>query len=136
MRGLVVRLVPLHLYRIRGTPQSLSAAVSAMFVSACRPNYPSVLMPVESLRFSGESAERPSHMSHTLERDLDQRTIALLLKITERRRTSARRTELRRSEIRSRVGRGGPANTAIRQVGCDPTPARSGEVSHGEVVEY
>ena len=53
-----------------------------------------------------ERGEAIAHERHTLERNLDRRKIALLLQVTERRRTSRRRTGLGRSEIRSGVGAG------------------------------
>ena len=98
VRRLVVRLAPLRLYRIRDTPEEAFSRRQRDIRVRLPPELPK-RADAEPQVLRRESGEAIAHECHTLERDLDQRKVALLLQVTDRRRTSARRTGLRRSKI-------------------------------------
>src|SRR6266702_5919172 len=112
----------------------LSAAVSAMFVSACRPNWPRVLM--QSRRCSGESAASASHMSvmHwnailiSEEYPFSCRYPAAAGARAVYRGMTARTVVRRQADRRSRAPR---KSSPSRRGACVPTPAGSGGASRG-----
>jgi hypothetical protein len=87
----------------------LSTTVSAMVVSRLSPELPkrADAAPKVLRRGHGVTYER-----HALECDLDQRRVALLLQIPERRGTTARGAGRGRGERANVVGKGAPADAA------------------------
>jgi hypothetical protein len=95
----------------------LSAAVSAMVVSRLSPELPKRADAEPKVLWRGRGV---THERYALECDLDQRRVALILQIPERRGTTARGAGRGTGEWPNVIGRGAPADAAEHFEYCFP----------------